>query len=257
MAHPDLHPAAWAADLGRAARFLTRLPIPAERDAPPAGSLARALRLFPLVGAGLGAAAGLVLAVAAWIGLPPLAAALLAIGVVALATGGLHQDGLADTADGLGGGRDREHALAIMRDSRIGSFGTLALILVVGLEAAAIAAMAPAAAVAALVAAGAGSRAAIAVAARLLDPARADGLGAAMGRPDPPAVAVAVALATLAAIVPLGPSAGIAALAAAALATAALGWLARRRIGGYTGDVLGAIQQMTEMTILLAAAAAA
>lgn len=253
---PDLRPAAWGADLGRAVRFLTRLPVPAEPTAPPFASLARALRLFPLVGAGLGAAAGLVLVAAADIGLPPLAAALLAIGLLVVVTGGLHEDGLADAADGFGAGRDPERTIAIMRDSRIGAFGTLALILIIGLKASALAALPPWTAMLALAAAGAGSRAAIAAAAWLLRPARPEGLGAAMGRPDDPVVAVALGLGTLAAILLLGPTAGIVALAAGGLAATAMGWLAQRRIGGYTGDVLGAIQQLTETSMILAAVAA-
>ena len=111
----------WPADLFSAAAFLTRLPVPAAHV--PTGGLAQAARAFPVVGAGVGAAAGGVLWLAAQAGLPPLVCALLALAAAALVTGALHEDGLADLADGLGGGRDREAKLRIMRDSRIGAFG--------------------------------------------------------------------------------------------------------------------------------------
>src|SRR5215475_2862992 len=108
-------PSSWRDDLIAAAQFLTRLPLGdwiAVRDT----SLSRALRAFPLVGALIGCAGAAVYGLAAVFGAPPLAAALLTIGAVAWLTGGLHEDGLADCADGFGGGRDREAKLAIMHD---------------------------------------------------------------------------------------------------------------------------------------------
>src|SRR5437763_523525 len=89
---------------------------------------------LPLIGLIVGAIAALVLLGAAWIGMTPAVAAGLALAAAVLVTGGLHEDGLADTADGLGGGKDRDHKLAIMRDSRIGSYGVLALMLTLGLR---------------------------------------------------------------------------------------------------------------------------
>ncbi|MGE0725915.1 MAG: adenosylcobinamide-GDP ribazoletransferase, partial [Alphaproteobacteria bacterium] len=216
---------------------------------------ARALRVFPVIGAAIGAAGGLVLVIAAALDLPPLAAALLALGAIAVLTGALHEDGLADAADGFGAGRDAADTVAIMRDGRIGAYGALALVGVVGLKVAALAALTPGAALLALAAAGAGSRAAIAAIAWMVPPARPDGLGAALGRPADAAALVALGTGTLAAIVLIGPAGGAVALVAAAIVAGALAWLAQRRIGGYTGDVLGAIQQMTETTMLLAAAA--
>jgi adenosylcobinamide-GDP ribazoletransferase len=248
-------------DLRVAACFLTRLPVRWPADTP-ADALARSTRLFPLVGAGIGAAAGLVWALALWLGAPPLVAALLALAAQALLTGALHEDGLADVADGFGGGRDRDRALEIMRDSHIGSYGTLALVLSVGLRAAALAATAmpwvgaPWAGVAALAAAGAVSRATAPALLAWLPPARPDGLGAGAGRPPSEAVFTALGLALCFALLLLGLTHGLAALALAALVAWALAGLARRRIGGQTGDVLGAAQQLAEVAVLCAAAAA-
>ncbi|MGE0714190.1 MAG: adenosylcobinamide-GDP ribazoletransferase [Alphaproteobacteria bacterium] len=246
-----------AADLAAAMRFLTRVPIPVAIGPLTVGpgDPARALGLFPLVGAAIGAAAGAVLAVGAALGLPPAAAVLVALAAGMLLTGALHEDGLADTADGLGGGRDRERRLAIMRDSRIGTYGALALGMVVAIKAAALAALDPWPAAAAMIAAAAASRAALAPVAFALPPARADGLGAALGRPSGATVALAVATGIAIAAAALGAPAAAVALAAAALAAAALARLARRLVGGYTGDVLGAIQQVTETAMLLAATA--
>ncbi|MGK9169441.1 adenosylcobinamide-GDP ribazoletransferase [Inquilinus limosus] len=248
-------------DLRIAACFLTRLPIRWPQDAP-ADALARSMRIFPLAGAGIGAAAGLVWALALWLGAPPLVAALLALAAQMLLTGALHEDGLSDVADGFGAGRDRDRTLEIMRDSRIGSYGTLALVLSVGLRAAALAAMAvppagaPWAGMAALAAAGAVSRATAPALLAWLPAARTDGLGAGAGRPPPEAVLTALGLAVCFALLLLGLRHGLAALALAALASWALAGLARRRIGGQTGDVLGAAQQLAEAAVLCAAAAA-
>ncbi|OWJ67206.1 adenosylcobinamide-GDP ribazoletransferase [Inquilinus limosus] len=244
-------------DLRVAACFLTRLPVPWPPGAP-ADALARSMRLFPLAGAGIGLAAGLVWALALWLGAPALVAALLALTALALLTGALHEDGLADVADGFGGGRSRERALEIMRDSRIGSYGTLALVLSVGLRAAALAALArdPWGGVAALAAAGAVSRATCPALLAWLRPARPDGLGAGAGRPPSEAVLTALGLALCFALLLLGLRHGLAALALAVLVSWALAGVARRRIGGQTGDVLGAAQQLAEVAVLCAAAAA-
>jgi len=246
-------PSSWRADLVAATLFLTRVHLARRLGAP--SSLTRALRAFPLVGAAIGLAAGLVYWLAAIFGLAPLPAALLAIGTTAWLTGALHEDGLADCADGFGGGRDREAKLAIMRDSRIGSYGVLALVIGVGLRATALAGLAPADGVAALVAAHAMSRAAMPLLMALLEPARQDGLAAGLGRPSEFVLAQAVILGVLLCALVTGPFAAIVALSFAALVLAGLETLARRHIGGYTGDVLGAAQQVTEIAILLALSA--
>src|SRR5262245_47697291 len=117
----------WLDDLRLAVAFLTRIPMPHPDGALPS-YFTRAHRVFPLIGAAIGAAVALVQLALLKVGVPPLAAAALALGAGALLTGGLHEDGLADLADGFGGGRDKAAKLEIMRDSRLGTFGALALL---------------------------------------------------------------------------------------------------------------------------------
>lgn len=230
--------------------LLTRLP--AGRLPEPAPPLAASRWAWPLVGLPVGLIGWATLAGLGALGLPPLAAAAAALAAMALATGGLHHDGLADLADGLGGS-DRERRLAIMRDSRIGSFGALALIFAVLLGVAGLAAAAPLPAGLLLVAVA--SRLAMLVVADLLPPARPEGLGhAAVGsgrRAWLPGLAAAALLA-----VSCGP-AGPAVLLAVALAALAVARTARAALGGQTGDVLGAVQLAAETAGLLALAAAA
>jgi adenosylcobinamide-GDP ribazoletransferase len=242
-------------DCKAALAFLTRLPVrrrPAWRDV----DLAASVPLFPVVGALIGVAGALGYALAVWLGLPPWPAAALALATTIWLTGALHEDGLADVADGFGGGRTREDKLRIMRDSRVGSYGAIALVLVLLARAGALAALAaPWAVAAALVAAGAVSRAALPAAMATLPRARADGLAAGAGRPHPLRAAAAVLVAALIALALLGPAAPAALLAGAAGALG-VALLARRQIGGYTGDVLGAVQQLAEIGVLLGALAA-
>jgi adenosylcobinamide-GDP ribazoletransferase len=235
--------------------FLTRLPVAPEPIAA-GSSLGASVVMFPVVGALIGLLGGGGYALAFWLGLPPLPAATAALATTIWLTGALHEDGLADVADGFGGGRRREDKLRIMRDPRIGSYGALALVLGLLARAGALAALAaPADVMAALVAAGAASRAALAAVMTTLPVARADGLAASAGRPHPLRTAAAVLVAALIAVVLLGKAAA-AALLAGAGAAFAVAWLARRQIGGHTGDVLGAVQQLTEIGVLLGTVAA-
>src|ERR1043166_4205407 len=116
----------WLDELRTAAAFLTRLPMP-HPDGPRPANFVRAQRMFPVVGALIGIAVGALFLGMLGIGIPALAAAALALGASALLTGALHEDGLADVADGFGGGRDRDAKLEIMRDSRLGTYGALIL----------------------------------------------------------------------------------------------------------------------------------
>lgn len=243
----------WWSDLHLSASFLTRLPLP-DPGVVAAGGLAAAMRTFPLVGLGLGLAAGLVAALMLRLGLPPLPTGLLAILVLVLLTGALHEDGLADLADGMGARGDRDTRLEVMRDSRSGAFGVLALVFSVGLRAAALAAM-PGGwrMLGALMAAGALSRAMIPAAMQVMAPARPQGLGASAGTPDASTAATAAGIGLAVAVLGLGLGGALAAAIAAVLAALAIATLARRTLGGYTGDVLGAVQQAAEIAILLAA----
>jgi adenosylcobinamide-GDP ribazoletransferase len=235
--------------------FLTRLPLAPGRTWHD-GELAASVPLFPVVGALIGFAGGLAYALAVWLGLPPWPAAALALATTVCATGALHEDGLADVADGFGGGRTAADKLQIMRDPRIGSYGALALILALLARAGALVALAePAPVVTAVVAAGAWSRAALVAAMVYLPQARAEGMAARAGRPHPLRAAAAVLIAVLIAVALLGRPA-VFALVAGALGALAMALLARRQIGGYTGDVLGAIQQLAEISVLFGVVAA-
>jgi len=256
---PTFDAARRLADVRACLGLLTRIPMPggSEDGAAARAQLAGASWAFPVVGALIGAMGAVVFVLASAVGLPPWVAALLAVASTVLTTGGLHEDGLADVADGFGGAVAPEDKLAIMRDSRIGTYGTLALILSVALRAAALAAIAePLAAAAALVAAHAGARAGLPAVMRGVPLARADGLAADAGMPEAATVGTAIGLAGLIAFVMLGVGTAVLALAAAAAATAAMAAWARRQIGGYSGDVLGAVQQLAEIAILLAVATA-
>jgi adenosylcobinamide-GDP ribazoletransferase len=245
----------WITEIRLATAFLTRLPVPlkAEIAAQPIGS---AVRAFPLVGVAVGIIGGLAYVIADLLGMSPTVAALLAIGGMAIATGALHEDGLADSADGLGG-RTREQALAIMRDSRIGTFGVMALFFVLSLRVVGLSyAGSTVEAVLLLIAAASGSRAVLPALMYVLPPARSDGLGWAAGHPDRRRVVDAGALGAVIVAAALWPTWGLIAIAAATAAACLVGWLARRRLGGQTGDVLGAAQQIAETAIMLSYVAA-
>jgi adenosylcobinamide-GDP ribazoletransferase len=243
-----------------AAGFLTRLPIPGgdpDEDRP-TDLLARSMAVFPLIGAGIGILGAAVLIVCGWLALPAAVAAVAALGALIWLTGALHEDGLADVADGFGGGGDRDARLAIMRDSRAGNYGVLALIVAFALKATALIVIAGIdfwLGAAALVAAAAWSRAMFAPLMRWLPPARADGVAALAGMPTGADMWRGLALgAALALLVTLsgGGIGAVVALAAGGAAAFVVGWLALDRIGGYTGDVLGAAQQACEVLTLVA-----
>jgi len=224
-----------------AALLLSRVPLPRV----PEGAFAqggRAVWAYPLVGLGLGAVAALIgaLGPTPWIG------AGLALAAMAVMTGALHEDGLADTADGLWGGHSRERRLEIMKDSRIGAYGVLALILVTGLRWAALAA----AGLPALIASAALSRGVMPVLMAALPHARTDGLARSVGRPDGATAGLAASLGLGVMLVIVGWAALPAALLAA-LVAGALAWAAQRKIGGQTGDILGAAQQLSEVAVLI------
>lgn len=237
-------------DLATALSLLTRLPVGWLGADWAAMNPGRAVWAYPLVGAVVGGIGALVFAACRALGLSPALAALWTMAALLLTTGGLHEDGLADTADGFGGGRTRDRKLEIMRDSRIGSYGALALMLSLGLRAAALAALpSPRAAAAALIAAGVLGRAAMLLPLRLLPPARPGGLGARVA--GGPGWAVALACLWTLGLLLLQPPLRSALLLAA---TALLAWtitrLARCQIGGVTGDVLGAVAVSVECLVL-------
>ncbi|MBB4397331.1 adenosylcobinamide-GDP ribazoletransferase [Bradyrhizobium sp. ERR14] len=242
------------ADLRMAASFVTILPVASSKPAGD-GAVARATWALPVAGLAVGLAGAFVYKVAIRFGLTPNIAALLALATTALITGALHEDGLADTADGLGGGRTRERKLEIMRDSRIGTYGVCALIVSFGLRWSALAAIAdPLLVACALLSAHAAARAGVPAFMSLVPPARPDGLSASAGSPPGRSIAIAFALGTLALALALGPGKALVGLILLSLAGLLLARLAVRQIGGQTGDILGAFEQIGEILILLVAA---
>jgi adenosylcobinamide-GDP ribazoletransferase len=244
----------WLDDLRTAVAFLTRVPMP-HPDGPTPPNFARAHRVFPLVGAMIGAVVGLVYLGLLAIGLPSLGAAALALGASAVFTGALHEDALADVADGFGGGRDKAAKLKIMRDSRLGTYGALILLVSFIAKLSALTALPTAAVLPGLIACHAMARGMLPVMAMTMLYARKEGLAATAGRPDRPTAAVAIALALVIALLALPWTEALGAALVAAAGAAGMAILAQRQIGGQTGDVLGGAEQVGETAILILLAA--
>ena len=240
-----------------ALQFFTRLPVPRWVGYEPEW-LQQSARYFPLVGAVVGLVGAAVLWVA--LGLFPLpVAVLLSMVATVVLTGAFHEDGLADTCDGLGGAVSRERALEIMKDSRIGSYGAVGLLLVLGLKAAALASLPVPAIYAALILGHAASRAAAVSVIRWLP--YAGDVAHAKAKPLAQRVsrsgfivawgwAIAIALAVAACSPAWAAMVSIGLLLAFAAAVGCALWL-KRRLGGMTGDTLGATQQLSELLVLL------
>jgi adenosylcobinamide-GDP ribazoletransferase len=253
----------WWRDLFLVLSFFTQLPVgflapkvpePAAgiESVTPQARLAEAARAFPLAGLLVGLAGGLAYWIAVKIGLSGLLAAFLAVAATAALTGALHEDGWADFADGLGCRGDRIRKLAAMKDSHIGSFGVLALIFATGVKTVAIAQLyTPDRVVTALVAAHVLSRAVLPLAMRSLPLATAQGLAVMAGRPTAQGVYMALGLGFAIAFFAVFLPAAIVAMIVAVVAAALVGAIAKRQFGGYTGDVLGAIQQVAEIAVLV------
>ncbi|WP_442583244.1 adenosylcobinamide-GDP ribazoletransferase [Mesorhizobium sp. ASY16-5R] len=256
-------------DIGFCILFFTRLPLPEMRLAD--RKLSRAIWAAPVAGWIVATIGGAVFWIATGLGVPAGPAAALVLAATMLVTGCLHEDGLSDTADGFGGGRNRERILEIMRDSRIGAFGACALGLTILLRWSALAALAAgpaanvatgseaaysasAAVLAALIAAHGGSRAMLPIFLQRLPPARTDGLSAGAGMVEGPAANAALALGLLS-LLALGLSAALVAAVLLAAAFFAFRALCLKKIGGQTGDAAGALQQGAEIIILLVACA--
>ncbi len=242
----------WWRKLRAAAAFLTRFPVGGagveEKD------LAGGLAFFPAVGLCLGALAAGCLIVAEHLFAPSLAA-LLVVAFLALATGGFHLDGLADTADGLGSSRSRQQMLAIMRDSHIGVMGVLAIVVVLAVKVTALAAAPPDRRLAAVLLMPTVGRTAILLMMRLLPYARKEGRAAVFYQ-RPPSTALAAALLGLAVLGPgVGGMAGGVVVVAGMLFVAGFAAYCRRMLGGATGDTLGAACEMTEALVALVMAA--
>ena len=242
-----------AADIVACLGFFTRLPVVRLGRSEP--MFPDALWAAPLAGVAVGLLSGLGFTAAVWLSLPPSLAAIVALGVALLVTGGLHEDGVADVADGFGGGGTRERKLEIMKDSRNGAFGVAALAMTLLARWAAIAALAtPGHAIAALIAAHAASRALLPAFMAFVMPARPGGLSAGIGEVQGNVMLAALCLGAIALLL-LGVWPAVAAAICLTLLFLGMKSLTERQIGGQTGDVLGALQQAGEVVVLFVAAA--
>jgi adenosylcobinamide-GDP ribazoletransferase len=246
------------ADTLSALAFFSRVPV---RPQPTTFDLRRIAGAWPVCGAVLAFAPALLFLVASTARIPPIAAAVLAFAAMAFLTGGMHEDGLADTADGFGGGATREAKLDLMHDSRLGTFGALALIFAVVLKVVALGAIggSPWRGALALVCVAAISRALALWHWSATMPARTDGMAASAGRPDSESLAVATLVAFVASVLLLIAFhlAAILALLLAAAGVTLFSQLAERQIGGHTGDTIGAAQQISEALLFTGLASAA
>ena len=256
-----MQPMHFLTDIARSTGFLSRLPVPGRFFQGDDGRMERTPAGFAMAGLIVAALPALAL----WVtgqGQAPVLAAVIATGLLVALTGALHEDGLGDTADGLGGGRDRERALAIMKDSRIGSYGALALMLSLLVRVAALSALvsAQSAGVAALALLGSAalSRGAMVWHWRDLAPAKPDGVAARVGQPGRTALMLALGTGLLAFFVLTLPNVSLlrvaAAVLAALLAVSIFSMRVKSRLGGHTGDTIGATQQICDMVLLSALA---
>lgn len=265
----------WLAFLS-AVQFLTRLPVP--DPGWEEGRLDRAAMYFPLVGAIVGLLCGIVYAISAYVFHSDLLGALFALTTGILLTGALHEDGLADFADGVGGGRDRQHRLEIMKDSRIGSYGAIALLLALSINVAALERLSvlPFFVVAALISAHGISRTVLPIVAALTPYARSvDGdKTAPLSNPLPTLRLVGLIAVSIVIIMPVvlvyielnswqlttgrfayGRYPTLLRMVMAVFITCAFAalmtWIAQRKLGGWTGDSLGATQVVCFSTFLV------
>jgi adenosylcobinamide-GDP ribazoletransferase len=234
-----------------ACRYLTALPIPAASEA---GDLGHAAAWFPLIGLVLGGLLALA-ALGTDTVTPPSVAAVLLVALWALLTGGLHLDGLGDALDGLGGGFGRDEALRLMRTGGIGAYGAGGIVLVLALKIAVLGNLPQDLLWRGLILAPALGRAAPVLLARLCRPARPEGAGQAFSLSvGVPALAIAGGTGLAAALGLLG-AWGLVPLFAAGLVTAIFAAYLRWRLGGLTGDCLGALVEVTEAIVLTVLAA--
>ena len=259
----NINPASLMTDTARALGFLTRLPVPAHYFEGDDGNMSRTSRAFPLAGLIAALPSALLIYFAPWLGLPSLLAASLAIVMSIGVTGALHEDGLADVADGFFGGKTTEHRLAIMKDSGNGTYGSLALILSVLLRVAALASIAsanPCAAALAVIASGVAGRTSLVWHWVELTSARPGGAADSAGQPDTDSLTFAlilgVALSVLSSLFAVGVAASVLMLALVAVSAIVFARLCRDKIGGHTGDTLGASSQIAEIATLIALASA-
>lgn len=240
--------------------FLSRIPVPnkafTQREE---SNLAQYVALFPLAGLVIALPACLAALLCAVLNLPPNIAALIITMVEIITIGALHEDGLADCADGFYGGHEKERRLAIMKDSTIGTYGGIALIISIALRAACLAvlwaSLSMIAFLCVLLALASASRGGMAFFWPLLPPARDNGLAAHAGVPQRKQTTIALAIAIALFITLIGLALGLWAVIMAGtfamLIFATFLHLTKAKIGGHTGDTLGAVQQLIYITLLI------
>mgnify|MGYP001627823315 CR=1 FL=1 len=243
----------------RSIAFLSRLPVSDGMFGPEPWKISGAAGVFPLAGIVIALPAALLATLLGWLDIPSALTALLTLAAMVLVTGALHEDGLADCADAFGAGGARSRMLDILKDSRIGAYGTLAMIFSIGLRGVALTALIavgpPLATALTILAAAALSRGLMVWHWRRLPAARTDGVSAGAGRPVPDAAYLALAIGGLAGLLlPIAQSGFFAALVAVLLAVLATELWTRyvdKKLAGQTGDTIGAAQQIAETVFLV------
>ncbi|MBT5187880.1 MAG: adenosylcobinamide-GDP ribazoletransferase [Kordiimonadaceae bacterium] len=238
-------------DIAAAFMLLTRIPINWQKISDEAPDLNRCLWAYPLVGLTVALIGSIFYYAAYLLHLPNLVSILIAITIMVFLTGAFHEDGLADVADGFGGGQTKEDKLEIMRDSRIGTYGSLALILAISLKTSSLYEMSSVNVISALICAAMVSRFMIILVLKFLPPARKESLSTQAGKPSANNIAVAF-ISTWGVVLLLTDfKTSVIIFICAALSTTILCKITLKQIGGYTGDVLGAAQQISEISILV------
>ncbi len=244
-------------DLVAVFMLLTRLPVGRLARSGERPDLGRCIWAFPIVGVAVNGIGGLVYWLARTVHMPPLLAAGWTLAATLIITGAFHEDGLADAVDGLGGGATPARKLEIMRDSRIGSYGAAALILSLIVRTAAIATLGlPRVGLTAIILAGMIGRSAMIVPLLVLRPARGDGMGASVGEPRLISAGIGLGIAVITSFLFLPPLSGAGALVLGFSSSWLLSIIANRQVGGHTGDVLGAVEVVTECVVLTVLASA-
>lgn len=242
-------------DFAHAWTLMLRVPWPVPQRLTPTPNSSQTVWAYPVIGALVAAFGATVLTGLEALTVPPVIAGGVALAAMLLATGAFHEDGLADVMDALGG-RSPETRLIIMRDSRIGAFGTIGLIMALGLKWQAITYLSVThnigGFILSMAAIGALSRAAMLGLLSWVPSARAHGLGASIAKPDLPVIAVGYGLALLCALFAFSIVQVLVILVISALACLGIGLGAKHLFGGYTGDVLGATQVLVELILLIA-----
>lgn len=239
-------------DFWRALALLSRIPVFIPGDFSP-DAVARSVWCWPLIGLFVAGIAIIPAYLAAVLTGNVVIAAIVATFSLVLLTGAMHEDGIADCADGFGGGADRQRKLDIMRDSRIGTYGVVALVLALVMRVAILGAAGDSGSMAAiLIVKAVMSRAAMPIVMYVFDPARENGLGKSAGRPDIRMVAAGIAIALILVVIVAGAVTAFVSLIAMMVGASVIGWIARHQIGGHTGDVLGMTQVIAELLVGIA-----